>query len=440
MTGKREGNLMSAEKKHSRLGASTAKRWLNCSKSPSLIDQAPPAQSSVYAGEGTRAHEWLEYVLRKELLGEKVKSPKKPDRDMENHVQTAVNWVQENYMPELGDILQVETKVSLAWIHPEMFGTLDIAIVREGGVLTIADFKYGQGHVVEPEKNEQLLYYALGVAKLFDFNFEEIEIVVIQPRAQHDKGPIRSWKCSVAELKSWESLFKKGADRIDSPKARLFAGEHCMFCPAIPICPEIKKAAVETAKSVFSDEPDILNLPALPDPKDLSPEVIGKILNAADSLEHWVKGVWAYAEGLISRGGKIEGYKLVMKRPRRQWTDEKNAAETYFELAGLNAFDLKSPTQIEKLGVNVDDECVSVSSGTTIVKASDKRAAVDLIREVFDQPIQGELNGKEENKKEGGKKEGRKKGKTKTIEKSFLDSDDFGTESSGLEYNDGLGF
>lgn len=402
------------EKLHSRFGASSSDRWMSCPQSIALIEKAPPAPPSKYADEGTEAHGWLEYVLRKEILGEKVKAPKKVSREMENFVQDAVNWVRENYMPELGDILEVETKVSLAWIHEEMFGTLDIAIIRPGGRLTIADFKYGQGKVVEPEENSQLLYYALGKAKEHDFDFEDVEIVVIQPRASHPKGPVRSWVCEVSTLRTWEVLFAKAVKRVLAPNPKLFAGDHCQFCPAIPICPALESKAIQTAQAVFDDNLEMGNLPTLPDPKDLSADQVGKVLKAARELETWVKGVYAYAEGLLERGGKIEGFKLVNKQARRKWANELEVRKYYFDSHGIDAFDLKSPRQIETLfKSDVSMDCVSVSSGTTIVPESDKRPAIDNIREVFNQPIEGGEHGKEESKKENGKKESVKKVRAK---------------------------
>lgn len=54
---------------HSNLGASSAKRWMNCPGSNALIEHAPPEQSSKYAAEGTAAH-WVGEQLILEVLGD----------------------------------------------------------------------------------------------------------------------------------------------------------------------------------------------------------------------------------------------------------------------------------------------------------------------------------------------------------------------------------
>lgn len=54
-----------AKMTHSRLGASSCKRWLNCPGSVSLLASLPETNdSSVYAAEGTCAHEICEHYLR----------------------------------------------------------------------------------------------------------------------------------------------------------------------------------------------------------------------------------------------------------------------------------------------------------------------------------------------------------------------------------------
>ena len=59
--------------RHALLSASSSKQWLNCPPSARLQEQFPN-ESSVYAAEGTFAHEVCEYKVRK-YLKERVKHP-----------------------------------------------------------------------------------------------------------------------------------------------------------------------------------------------------------------------------------------------------------------------------------------------------------------------------------------------------------------------------
>lgn len=386
------------EKAHSKLGASIAKRWLNCPPSVAASEAAPPARETEYAAEGTLAHSWLEWVLLSEVLKHKKLPPKpKVTSEMENHVQTAVNWIEQEYSPEVGDELLVETKVDLSYIDPLMFGTLDVAIVREFGRLTVIDFKYGAGMAVDVSDdkgspNEQLVYYALGVAKKYDFNFSDVELVVIQPRCHHEDGPIRSQVFDMRTIMSWEELFRRGAARTKDKNARRFAGDWCRFCPASQGCPAIADRALDAARAAFDDDDTVEitleeKLPVLPHPKDLKHDVIGKILKNADALEAWIGSVRGYAHGLLERGGTVDGYKLVYKKPRRQWNDPVAAKEWAHRFIGEPAFELCSPAQAEKLLKDgkawVKQLATPISSGLTMAKDIDPRPAVDHIKNVF---------------------------------------------------------
>src|SRR5574343_77832 len=57
-----------AERDHAILSPSSAKRWINCTPS-ALLAEAAGSKSSVYAEEGTLAHEIAEYALTQYLEG-----------------------------------------------------------------------------------------------------------------------------------------------------------------------------------------------------------------------------------------------------------------------------------------------------------------------------------------------------------------------------------
>ena len=57
-----------SQRSHALLSASGAGRWLNCTPSAKLEDEYGEKKSSVYAEEGTLAHELSELYLRKDTL------------------------------------------------------------------------------------------------------------------------------------------------------------------------------------------------------------------------------------------------------------------------------------------------------------------------------------------------------------------------------------
>lgn len=66
---------------HALLSASSSKQWLHCPPSVRLQENFPN-ESSVYAAEGTYAHEVCEYKVRK-YLKERVKRPQSEEYDTE---------------------------------------------------------------------------------------------------------------------------------------------------------------------------------------------------------------------------------------------------------------------------------------------------------------------------------------------------------------------
>lgn len=242
------------EKKHAKFSASGASRWLNCAGSISLCETVPKSPSSKWADEGTRAHECLEAILKNH-----GKSPYTMSKALEkSYPKTMVAHALRAYEEIILDLpkgaeLLCETKVSLEFIGPEMFGTVDAAIVDYLGRLTVVDFKYGAGFIVEVKDNPQLAYYALGIAHQYDYLFDEIELKIIQPRSFHKEGPVRSWVMDVESLHSWGERFKRGVDKASNPKAVRASGYWCKFCPAKNVCPEYTIRGTKDKDSGFSD-------------------------------------------------------------------------------------------------------------------------------------------------------------------------------------------
>jgi hypothetical protein len=155
----------------------------------------------------------------------------------------------------------------------------------------------------------------------------------------------------------------------EKPDAALHAGEHCRWCAAKPICPQMTGAADRAlAKQV----------------KELNTKELGLALVKADMLEEWIKDLRALAIQVLEKNGEVPGYKLVQKRGTRQWIDEQKATEAL--LASLPESEviersLVSPAQAEKKLKKLklalpDGLTTSVSSGTTLAPVDDPRPAV----------------------------------------------------------------
>ena len=344
-------------KTHSVLGASSAHRWLACPGSVRLSEGIPKI-SSAYADEGTAAHSLAERCLRENktaysYLGANIAVRNNVftvTEDMAAAVQIYLDTVLADYSlagPQAS--LCYERKFKLNWLRDGLWGTNDAMVGQPFGLLQVYDYKHGAGVTVDVLDNAQMMYYALGGAHAG--TYEEVELVIVQPRADHPAGPVRRCRMSIDSLMTWaKEVLLPGAEATDAPDAPVVAGEHCKFCPAMAICPAQKANAMAVAKTVFADKPV-----APPLPTAMSFEDLRKVLDVAKMIESWLGACQEYVKMMLENGlvtPEKAGYKLVAGRKgNRAWIDEDTAAATLEIELGDAAYTKKllSPAQAEKL-------------------------------------------------------------------------------------------
>lgn len=233
------------ESDHATLSASGAERWLGCPGSIRLSEGIPSIDNP--AGiRGTNTHTLLQFILENGdwsfLLAVKESEQFKEHIGYDNvmlqnavfaykHVLATLERMQHRY--EAHPKLMVEKKVELKGVG---FGTADVILHHPYGVLHVMDYKNGV-KVVESENNLQGLYYAYGAADLFNWEFSEVHITIIQPNTPHKYGHVRTWKTDHETLERAGQALKRGAKLTKQKDAPLVKGDYCFFCPARPICP-----------------------------------------------------------------------------------------------------------------------------------------------------------------------------------------------------------
>lgn len=366
---------------HAALGASKAERWMNCPGSVRL-SAGLPETISVYAQEGTAAHALAERALRKGLdadvwLDTEIEGVTVTE-EMCEAVQVYLDYVRGN--ADTLDIA-VEQRFDLSPLNPPgpMFGTADCVLWDTGGRLHVIDYKHGQGVAVDAHENAQLMFYALGVVVTMRVRPATITTTIVQPRASHPDGIIRSYDFDFDELKAFKVALFAAAEATLAPDAPLNPGEWCRFCPAQAVCPAQQQTAVELAQSEF----DVF-APTVPEALTL--EQLDRVLRIAPLVEDWIGAVRQHVKTQLENGIDVPGWKLVLKRATRRWKDE-GMAGGYLEAAlGGDAYTRKllSPAQAEKrlkaIGAPLDDELDELvekqSSGSNIVPATDARPAL----------------------------------------------------------------
>lgn len=375
---------------HSKLGASSAYRWINCPGSVKLSETVPAAPSSDYALQGTAAHELAEVCLLdgcnpRDLFEKGVPVTKNWDLIDEDMIEAVEVYV--NYVRSRRGELSVETRFDLSHIEEGMFGTNDACVYDNMlGVLEVIDYKHGAGISVDPVENPQLAYYGIGAAKVYELHPNStIKLTIVQPRASGEA--IKSWTTTVDYLNKFAKVLKKAAKKTRTKDAELSEGSWCKFCPASAICPQLQKKSLEVAQAEFADDGAII----LPQPESMDVIDIKKVLGFSDTLGSWLKAVETYAFNMLERGEKIDGYKLVKKRANRKWKfNEDQMVTELCKAVGLedqhqlisNGFysepKLKSPAQLEKVVDKnlVASLCETPDNGNTMVHVSDKRPEV----------------------------------------------------------------
>ena len=416
--------------RHALLSASSSKQWLNCPPSARLQEQFPN-ESSVYAAEGTFAHEVCEYKVRK-YLKERVKHPQSEeyyteeiDQITDVYAEFVISIIEEMKRNGCEPLVMVEERVDYTHIAPSGFGTADMLIVCKdengSGVMHIADFKTGQGVFVDADHNSQMMLYALGglAAYGYIYDIKIVRMSIIQPRLDN----ISTFECTREELENWGESIRETAKLAYAGKGEQRAGDWCRFCRAKPVCKACKDEALSLCREEFLDlDEGAFNEGAFSDesmqsdgirasPADNSENCescersengtvpvfkqpglvplteLAQILPTLNRISSWIESVFAFVSSeAINNGVTIPGYKVVEGRSKRMFTDTKAVVDTAVANGYTDLYkqQLISLTEFEKMmGKKKFKELLGAyvtkpRGKLALVPEDDPREAVDL--------------------------------------------------------------
>ena len=381
---------------HALLGASSAHRWLHCTKSARLEEQFPDTTSDA-AKEGTLAHTLAEAKVRsyyypadlskRKLSGlvKKMKADPLWQDEMDGYTDEYLDYIKEAALAfNQAPYVMLEKKVDYSTYAPEGFGTADCILIG-GGTLHIIDFKYGKSPkgMVSAVDNPQLSLYALGayVALRILYPIKDIKMSIVQPRLDN----ISEWGRSLDDLLDWAGYVKERAALAWDGKGEFAPGEDtCYYCRIRAQC---RAWSDYNVKQAF----DIGELPPL-----ITPAEAGERLTALEGLVQYQKDLQAWALSECLAGNTVPGWKAVEGRSVREWTDMEAAFKTLKEndIDEAMLYEKKPLTlaQVEK--VVGKKEFAEIAGGyvmkppgkPTLVKETDKREAItnkETAAEVF---------------------------------------------------------
>ena len=333
---------------HALLSASSAHRWLECTPSARLEESfSEDEESSVYAAEGTFAHELAEtellyavdqielneYVRRKNELAKSEFHNSENTDEVEKYVSYVLDaWSDAKKLDAFAEII-IEDRMDLSEWVPEGFGTNDVVIIT-WSYIKVIDLKFGKGVRVKADNNPQLKLYGLGALEKHGFNYavENVLLVIHQPRLDS----VSEAKITAVDLQAWGNLeVMPLAELAFNGEGEFKPGEHCRFCKAAPRCRALAEQNLELAKLEFQD-------PAL-----LTDEELINVYDKLDPLQKWAAKVANYFLAEALAGKQWKGFKLVEGRSNRSIAE----SDTLFKALSVAGFEHEEVTNSKLKGI-----------------------------------------------------------------------------------------
>jgi len=331
---------------HAFLAPSAAARWVRCALSASLEAAYPESEASPQSLEGTAAHWAVEMLLRGTPVAVDTQAPNGVAITQEM-LEGAI-LVRDDIVRQLGPDWQsrlfIEHRVEIPRVHPQNWGTPDYRAwgrLPDGRLkLWLWDYKFGHG-IVEAFENWQLIDYFAGClseAKIDGLQEQNtvVDLRVIQPRAYHRDGPVRSWMVLATDLRGHVNRLAMAAE--DATSISPTASPHpeaCENCKGRHACEALQRASYFAADKGQS-------FGAL----ELKPHALGLELRALKRaqalLDARVSGLEAEAVATIKRGQLVPFWMLESSPGRLAWN--KPDAEV-LALGAMLGLDLAKPVE-----------------------------------------------------------------------------------------------
>ena len=369
---------------HALLSASSAHRWLHCTGSP-LLEKEFPDTTSVYAQEGTLAHELCELKLKKYTtvmpkgaytrVHNKIMKSELWQNEMEGTSETYLEYVKSIMLAcEIAPAVLIEKRVDFSRYVSEGFGTADCLILA-GDTLHVIDYKHGKGVVVDADHNPQMMLYALGAMNELSllYRFKSVHMVIVQPRVNN----ISEFTMTADELVEWgESVVKPKAEAAISGYGTFEAGDWCRFCRAKQQC----KTRYESNDSLYPE------LSERHDPRLITLKELGEYLKRGKDMAAWLEDMREYALSESLAGADVPGWKAVEGRGSRAFTDTDEAVDTLikngidesvlYERRVLTLAQMEKAVGKKAFGEIVGNLVVKNPGKPTLVEESDKRPRI----------------------------------------------------------------
>lgn len=363
---------------HSKHGFSGLSRWIEDACPASLRMSSRYSGSTNPAAElGTAAHELGEFCLN---LG--VNTYDCIGLEFNKHIvdepMAEASAVYVSYIRSLEVQYRIrarlEQRVTMTSLgRSDVFGTSDCAIIAlQNRILHIADYKHGYG-LVEVIGNPQLPGYGVSTLDTFDLwdKVDTVIVTIIQPRAQHIDGPIRTTSYTIAEMRLWQQKIARSVVLTEDKTQRPKAGSWCRYCPARGNC---RARMMLTLQTAYRDCPL----------DEVSPGETEILFSELSGVETHLKAIAARALDLGREGHVFGEYKLVKSIVKAKCHDEEaliaDAIKQGVDTSELFENKLVSMTKAKKVlpWQLVNKHYIKPPQSTTLVPLSNNRPAISV--------------------------------------------------------------
>lgn len=408
--------------------SSTERNWLCAGNLALSMDSVRPPESRA-AAWGTACHEVSERILlgTPVEIGDKFDTERFSfyvDLEMLETANAYVDYI--NHRRTQGyDVYAVEQSFDLSKLGDlgmECGGVADCVLYNPTTEdVEVVDLKTGKGHLVEAVGNPQARTYAVGVLLGMDLDptpVSTITTTIVQPRAHHRDGTIRSETLGIVDLLDWTielgqrirtaaNALRMYADARDSnikleawSNTYLNPGEvQCTFCPAAGSCPALRREALAIAGAWEDDSGVHYKSNQF---RENSVEDVERDLDRFEQLEAWIRERKALAHEMASQGYKFDHWQLVEKIGHRKYMlpDEQTIKEICLRLPMTDdkLFDkkLKSPAGLERsigkgaVAAFLDDLIVRPVTGTDLIRSSQttREPVQSVVDRFFIEPVE----------------------------------------------------
>ena len=328
---------------HSIIPPSSAARRIQCPASTLLEAQYPETEATPEAAEGEASHWAAAEMLSGRLVDVGQIAPngvvltQEMVEGADLYYDDVVKTLKPHGLaPHQG---KVEQQIAIPRVHPQSFGTPDFAIWPRFGSLLVYDYKFGHRYV-EVYENPQLIEYVAGLlhdmtTQGYDDRNIDVTVKIVQPRAYHRDGPVRTWKFKASDIRPHINIASTAAHEALGPAPRQRVGPECRDCRARHACVTLQRAAMRELDEAGREQP--LELP----PAALGLE-LAMLREGVKRLEARASGLEEQALAQIKRGVMIPGWSLEQSAGRKRWVKPAGEVIALGQLFGL---DLAKPAE-----------------------------------------------------------------------------------------------